>query len=80
MDLAAEIRAEMARQEISGLDLARRIGMGRSTLNRKTGGESKITIPDLERIGAGLSVEPWELMRRASEAAAHRHDQMKAAA
>lgn len=70
MDLAAEIRAEMARQQITGQDLAPLIGMSRSTLSRKTTGAAQMTMHDLEAISAALGVEPWEMVRRASERAA----------
>lgn len=49
-----EIRAEMARRDISQFELATRIGWRQQYLSRRMSGRVPITINDLETIAAAL--------------------------
>lgn len=54
--VAAEIRAEMARQRMTQATLAERLGIDRSTISRKLAGEHPFDLLDLERIADVLGV------------------------
>lgn len=64
--LAAEIRAEMGAQEISGHKLADMTGIDRLTLRRYTKGTRGLSTSTIEAIALALKVEPGELMVRAA--------------
>lgn len=59
---AANIRAELARQRISGRELARRLGENYMWVQRRTSGDSPITTVDLMRIAEALHVSPLDLL------------------
>lgn len=50
------IKAEMAEQGISKLELARRLGWGRMRLTRRLFGDAPLTVSELEQIAAVLGV------------------------
>lgn len=65
MDVAAEIRAEAARQGVTFLALAEGSGMSIKTCSRKLRGHSGITTTDLWRLAHVLGVSASELVARA---------------
>lgn len=68
MNLAAEIRAELARQNITYADFAKRIGTSRQVISQKIGREkARITNEDLVTYANELNVPASEFMRRAEE-------------
>lgn len=54
--VAAEVRAEMARQKVSQETLCLRIGMSQSTLSRRMTGEYPFDTTELATIAAALGV------------------------
>lgn len=54
--VAAEVRAEMARQRVSQSELARRIGEGQPWVNRRVNGDLSFDLDDLERCAIALDV------------------------
>lgn len=67
MDVAAEVRAEAARQSVTVTALAERAGMSVKTCSRKLHGRSRITTGDLWRFGDALGVSAATLMARAEQ-------------
>lgn len=71
IDVAAEIRAESARQGMSMAAVAESTGMGYRTVTRKVAGDSPLTWEDIERFAATLRLLPSALVlsaeRRAEE-------------
>lgn len=65
MSVEAEIRAEMARQNIGVTDLAERIGLKRAYLGRHLRGCGDIKVKHVIDIGAVLGVPASELFHRA---------------
>lgn len=75
MQLAAEIRAELARQRLSYADLANRLGVTRQTISQKLGTEkSDITMKDLQQIAKELNVSPAVLIQRAERSCSERRE------
>lgn len=66
---AGEIRAELARQQMSGSELARRLGMTQPYLSRRLTGEVDFRIGELERIAEVLGVPVAQLFPSAASAA-----------
>jgi transcriptional regulator with XRE-family HTH domain len=54
--VAAEVRAEMARQRLSGRALAARLGWPQNRLSRRLAGDIPFTVDDLAAIAALLEV------------------------
>lgn len=63
--IAAEVRAELARQQIGISELAQRVGMARTTLSRKINQTGAFTPAELSHIGHELGTSAADLMRRA---------------
>lgn len=61
-DTAANIRAEMARQKISGRELARRLGEAPMWVQRRVAGTGPITVEELARIASVLGVPAADLL------------------
>jgi transcriptional regulator with XRE-family HTH domain len=59
--LSGEIRAAMARQGITQLDLATRAGMSQSYLSRRLTRSTPFTTDDLEQIAKALGIPLTEL-------------------
>lgn len=59
---ARNLRAECARQRISGRELARRLGENYMWSQRRLAGEQPITVDDVARIAVVLGVPVAELM------------------
>lgn len=60
--VAAQIRAEMARQQVTTAALARRMCVTDSWVSRRTRQRSEITISDLARIAEALNVPAAHLL------------------
>lgn len=56
---AANIRAELARRELTQVELASRLGLSESALSRRL---KKLTLWDLDNIALVLQVEPSKLL------------------
>lgn len=67
MDLAAEIRAEAARQDVSVSTLAERTGLAYRTVTRKTNGETPLTWSDVQAFAHALGIQPSELVLSAEQ-------------
>lgn len=61
-DTAANIRAAMARQKISGRELARRLGETPMWVQRRVSGQGPTTVDDLARIAEVLNVPASSLI------------------
>ena len=70
LDIAAEIRAEAARQGIGTADLAEKTGLAYKTVSRKTNGRTGITVDELFKFADALDVPASTLIARADEHAA----------
>jgi transcriptional regulator with XRE-family HTH domain len=68
--LAAEIRAEMARQRYTPTDLALAVGIHRVTASAVTNGRAPIDIERLDSIAAWLGVTAADLLDRANHSVA----------
>lgn len=66
-DLAAELRAELARQGKSMAWLAEKVGVTPGTISRWLSGARAVNLDALDLIGKALGVPAWQLMRRADE-------------
>jgi transcriptional regulator with XRE-family HTH domain len=64
--VATELRLERERKHMTIEQLVRSSDMNRSTLLRYLYNERALPVPALYRIADALSVEPYELMARAS--------------
>lgn len=63
--LAREIRAECARQQISGRELSRRTGVPERTVARYLRGETNMSLDDIEGFAAALGMSTVDLVMRA---------------
>jgi transcriptional regulator with XRE-family HTH domain len=68
--LAAEIRAEMARQRVSVAQLSDATCISAPTLYRRLHGVKPLLVEELDAISACLGVPVWELTERAKKAGA----------
>ena len=69
MSVAAEIRAEMARQRISLSEMNKRTGYTKQKLSRMVNVEAQpLDIEATSTIAKALGTTAWELMRRAEVA------------
>lgn len=69
LSVAAELRAEAARQHIGVTGLAELAGMPHSTVSKSLNGKRMIDVEELGKLCAALMVEPAEIFRRAEEVA-----------
>lgn len=60
--VAAEVRAEMARQRITQTEMARRLGTNQAFINRRLVGEVPFNITTLAKIGDVLGVPVTHFM------------------
>lgn len=67
MSVAAEIRAELARQNKTVQDLSEQMGVRYEPLRVRINGAIDMRTADLEAISAALGVPAWELLRRADD-------------
>lgn len=63
--VAAEIRAEMARQGVTAGTVAQATDMSRSTLHRKLTDRTAFTVTEAARVCTALGVPLSEMVRRA---------------
>lgn len=61
--VAAEIRAELARQRLTQTALASRLQVARPYLARRLNGETSLTVGDVAAIAAALGVKVADLTR-----------------
>ena len=54
--VSAEIRAEMARQRISQLELARRLGWSRAAVSRRLSGGTGWSIDEVDKVAGVLGL------------------------
>lgn len=66
---AAQLRAEMARREITPVQLGAQIGVSETWVRRRMRRQREISIEDLERIAAALDLPPDFFVRRERVAA-----------
>ena len=71
MSVAAEIRAEMARQNITQKRLGELIGKPQTTITRWVTGQTPLRLDDLSLIAEGLDVSVVDLVRKAGDAMAN---------
>lgn len=64
--VAAEVRAELGRQQMSQLMLAALLGVSQSYVSRRLHGEAPFSTTDLERIADALRVPIETFLARAS--------------
>jgi transcriptional regulator with XRE-family HTH domain len=60
--VAAEVRAEMGRKQVTGVALARKLGVSHAYVSRRLNGETPFDVGDLERIAGILEVSPRRLL------------------
>ena len=65
---AAELRAEMARQEASAASVAEAASMDRTNVYRKTKGQRPITLDDFAAMSTALGISPATFMERVENA------------
>ena len=65
--IAAEIRAEMARQQIRGVQLAERMGENEAWVSRKIRGLSPMTVNEVDRFAQALGLTFRQLVLAAEE-------------
>lgn len=70
MGVGAEIRAEMARQSVTGVALARVTGLKRPYLSQRLNEHADLRVNELRQIGAVLGIPASEFIRRAEQAEA----------
>lgn len=75
--VAAEIRAEMARRNISSAALALRVGRPKQTVHRWTAGQTAISLDDIPVICTAIGTSMGELL---AAAISHRERDSAAAA
>lgn len=67
MNVAAEVRAEIAKQGIEISYLAEVSGIPRGRLSNRLNEHREFTLTELNAIGAALGVPGWEFHRRATK-------------
>jgi transcriptional regulator with XRE-family HTH domain len=63
--VAAAVRAEMAWQRRSAVDLAKHLDVASGTVSKRLNGEVAIDLVEIEKIAAWLGLTPSELLGRA---------------
>lgn len=66
INTCAEIRAEMARQDITQADLGIKINKSQQWVQRRVSGSTKIAVEDVKLIANALDVDPADLIGRRS--------------
>lgn len=61
--VAAEIRAELARQRITNGALAEKLGVSRAYLSRRLNGDTPLSIPDVAAIAEVLGIPISQLTK-----------------
>lgn len=60
--VAAEVRAELARRQITQQQLAAAIGLSQASVSERLRGKTPFTTEDLEKVSAALGVHPAVLL------------------
>jgi transcriptional regulator with XRE-family HTH domain len=60
--VAAEIRAEMGRQKLSQVELAKKLGQAQPWVSRRVSGSASLDLDDLEAFAAALNVPTHKLL------------------
>lgn len=60
--MAAEIRAEMGRQKLSQVELAKKLGQAQPWVSRRINGSASLDLDDLESFAAALNVPTHKLL------------------
>lgn len=68
--VAAEVRAEMARQRRTGVDLAKHLGVSEGTVRNKLSGGTTFDLLEFERTSEWLGLDPADLVTRVERAVA----------
>jgi transcriptional regulator with XRE-family HTH domain len=68
--VAGAIRAEMAWQKRTGVDLAKHLGVAQPTISKRLNGETPFDLDEIERVAEWLGVAPSELIARADRVTA----------
>lgn len=66
--LSAEVRAVMARKQVSGAQLARRVGRSNSYIAKRLRGDGQFTSNDIEDIAAALDEDLLAILHAAVRA------------
>lgn len=61
--IAAEVRAQMARRQVSGASMAVTLGKSQKWMSRRTTGEIAFDMDDLEQVAKVLEVDVEQLLR-----------------
>lgn len=67
--VAAELRAQMARHQVTGGELGRRLSRSDMWVSRRTSGKTAMTVAEIHEIAAALGIEPAVLLNAATPAA-----------
>lgn len=68
--VAAEIRAEMARQRKTGIELAACLDVSQQSASRRLAAETNFDLDELEKVVSWLGIPVGELMERTRAASA----------
>lgn len=63
--VAGAIRAEMAWQKRTGVDLARHLEMAQPTISKRLNGETAFDLVEFEKVAQWLGITPADLLARA---------------
>ncbi len=64
--IAANVRVELARADISGHAMAQRLGIPQSNFARRVGGEVSFSAEEIAAVAAELGISPTTLLANAS--------------
>ncbi len=65
-EIPGQLRAELARRQITKSDLASRLNVSDMWLYRRLSGNISMSLEDLDRITAALEIDPRQLLERAA--------------
>lgn len=65
--VAAEVRAEIARQKLQVVKLAPKASMTRDELNSRVNGRVAFTVTDLKNVAEAMGIDPALIIKRAEE-------------
>lgn len=68
--VAANVRAEIGRQSLTGTELARRVGLTQPAMSRRLLGRVPFNTDELEAVALGLGVELSQLLGTDAKASA----------
>ncbi len=65
-EVAAQLRSELARHQVSGVELAGRLGVSQPYVSRRLSGNVPLDLDDLQRIAGVLGVTVGDLVPAAA--------------